>query len=116
MYTIQALWTAAHHKVGAKFVICNNHGYKLLKFNVQQYWRDLRLPERDFPEAFDIRDPDIDFVGLAEAMAVPGAKVERPEQIGPALDRMLADDGPFLVDLVISDDVPSHFVYHKGGQ
>jgi thiamine pyrophosphate-dependent acetolactate synthase large subunit-like protein len=116
MYTIQALWTAAHHKVGAKFVICNNHSYKLLKFNVQQYWRDLRLPERDFPAAFDIREPNIDFVGLAEAMGVPGAKVERPEQIGPALDRMLADDGPFLVDLVISDDVPSHFVYHKGGQ
>ena len=116
MYTIQALWTAAHHKVGAKFVICNNHSYKLLKLNVQQYWRDNRLPERDFPNPFDIRDPDLDFVGLAQAMGVPGAKVERPEQIGPAIEQMLATDGPFLIDLVVSNDVPQHFVYHRGGQ
>ena len=27
MYTIQALWTAAHHNIGAKFVICNNASY-----------------------------------------------------------------------------------------
>ena len=116
MYTIQALWTAAHHKIGAKFVVCNNHSYKLLKLNVQQYWRDNRLPERDFPNPFDIKDPDLDFVGLAKAMGVPGAKVERPEQIGPAIDQMLSTEGPFLIDLVISDDVPAHFVYHKGGQ
>jgi thiamine pyrophosphate-dependent acetolactate synthase large subunit-like protein len=116
MYTIQALWTAAHHKVGAKFVVCNNHSYKLLKLNVQQYWRDNRLPERDFPNPFDIKDPDLDFVGLAKAMGVPGIKVERPEQIAGAIDEMLATDGPFLIDLVLSDDVPAHFVYHKGGQ
>jgi len=37
MYTIQALWTAAHRKVGAKFVICNNQSYLLLKLNILQY-------------------------------------------------------------------------------
>ncbi len=31
MYTIQALWTAAHYNIGAKFVICNNQSYRLLK-------------------------------------------------------------------------------------
>jgi thiamine pyrophosphate-dependent acetolactate synthase large subunit-like protein len=116
MYTIQALWTAAHHRVGAKFVICNNRSYKLLKLNVQQYWRDLRLPEREFPHPFDITDPDIDFVTMARGMGVPGVKVERPEQIGPAIEQMLSTDGPFLVDLVVSDDVPNHFVYCRCGQ
>ncbi len=116
MYTIQALWTAAHHRLGAKFVICNNHSYKLLKLNVQQYWRDLRLPERDFPGPFDIRDPDIGFVDLARGMGVPAVRVETLDQVGPAVQQMLADDGPFLVDLVISSDVPEHFVYHKSGQ
>jgi thiamine pyrophosphate-dependent acetolactate synthase large subunit-like protein len=116
MYTIQALWTAAHHRVGAKFVICNNRSYKLLKLNLQQYWRDQRLPERDFPAPFDLRDPDLDFAALGQAMGVPGVRVERPEEIGPALDRMLSTDGPFLLDLVVTDEVPSHFVYHKCGQ
>ena len=34
MYTIQALWTAARHNIGAKFVICNNASYMLLKLNI----------------------------------------------------------------------------------
>lgn len=107
MYTIQALWTAAHHKVGAKFVVCNNQNYMLLKLNVLQYWKDqLHLPAREFPEPFSLKDPVIDFVGLAEAMGVPALKVERPEQIGPAIQQMLAHDGPFLIDLIVTDQVP----------
>lgn len=107
MYTIQALWTAAHHKVGAKFVVCNNQNYMLLKLNVLQYWKDqVHLPAREFPEPFSLKDPVIDFVGLANAMGVPGVKVEKPEQIGPAIQQMLAHDGPFLIDLVVTDQVP----------
>ncbi|MFB3789051.1 MAG: thiamine pyrophosphate-binding protein, partial [bacterium] len=62
MYTIQALWTAAHHNIDAKFVVCNNHSYKLLKLNIQQYWREREIGEHDFPASFDISDPDIGFV------------------------------------------------------
>lgn len=116
MYTIQALWTAAHHKVDAKFVICNNRSYKLLKHNIQRYWDERQYDEREFPASFDITNPDIDFVSLAAGMGVPAVKVERPEEIGPAIERMLGTPGPFLVDLVVSGEVPHHFVYHKGGQ
>jgi len=110
MYTIQALWTAAHHKIGAKFVICNNHSYELLKLNIQQYWRSRQLPEREFPASFDLRDPDIRFDELARAMGVQAVRVETPEQIGPAIRQALADDAPFLIDLVITSEVPDHVV------
>jgi benzoylformate decarboxylase len=110
MYTIQALWTAAHHKVGAKFVICNNHSYELLKLNIQQYWRSRQLPEREFPASFDLRDPDIRFDELARAMGVRAVRVERPEQIGPAIRQALADDDPFLIDLVITSEVQDYVV------
>ncbi len=119
MYTIQALWTAAHHKIGAKFVICNNHSYELLKLNIQQYWRERQLPEREFPMSFDLNDPDIRFDELARAMGVQAVRVERPEQIGPAIRQALADDDPFLIDLVITNEVPSHIVHkviHKYSQ
>lgn len=107
MYTIQALWTAAHHQIGAKFIICNNQNYMLLKLNVLQYWRDqVQMPEREFPEPFSLKGPVIDFAGLAQAMGVPGVKVEKPEQIGPAIQQMLTTEGPFLIDLVITDRVP----------
>jgi benzoylformate decarboxylase len=108
MYTIQALWTAAHHGIGAKFVICNNGSYKLLKLNIQQYWRERGLAEHDFPASFDLMRPDIRFDQLAKAMGVGAVRVERPEDIGPALDAALADDSPFLIDLVLTDEVAGH--------
>jgi benzoylformate decarboxylase len=108
MYTIQALWTAAHHRIGAKFVICNNRSYQLLKLNVQQYWRERDLPERAFPASFEITDPDIRFDELARSMGVPAVRVETPGEIGPAVAEMLAADGPYLVDLVLRSDVPGH--------
>jgi len=105
MYTIQALWTAAHHNIGAKFVICNNSSYMLLKLNIQQYWQEQGLPPGKFPASFDLTGPVVDFVKIAESMSVPGARVERPEQVGPAIRQMLDHDGPFLIDLVLSSKV-----------
>jgi benzoylformate decarboxylase len=116
MYTIQALWTAAHHNVGAKFVVCNNRSYKLLKLNVQQYWKDTSQPEGEFPASFDLGDPDIRFDQMAQSMGVDAVRVESPNEIGPALDRALADDRPFLIDLVLSDEVPGHPTHCVCGQ
>ncbi len=116
MYTIQALWTAAHHGVGAKFVICNNRSYKLLKLNIQQYWRERQYEERDFPRSFELSEPAIQFDQLARAMGVAAVRVETPDQIRPAIERMLAHDGPFLIDLVTTSDVPGHLVHVKCGQ
>jgi benzoylformate decarboxylase len=116
MYTIQALWTAAHHNIDAKFVICNNRSYRILKYNIQKYWDERQMDERDFPKPFDITAPNIDFAGLARAMGVEGTRVETPDQVGPAIRQALAHQGPFLIDLVISGAVANHFVYVKAGQ
>jgi thiamine pyrophosphate-dependent acetolactate synthase large subunit-like protein len=106
MYTIQALWSAAHHNIGAKFVICNNASYMLLKLNILQYWRSQGLQAGRFPTSFDLTGPMVDFVKIAEAMGVPGVCVERPEQAAPAIQQMLAHDGPFLIDMVVSSELP----------
>lgn len=116
MYTIQALWTAAHHKVNVKFVVCNNKGYKLLKLNIQKYWQERDIVERDFPAPFDINSPDIRFDEMAKSMGVPAVRIDRPGEIVPGIERALAHDGPFLIDLVVSSEVPNHFVYVKAGQ
>jgi thiamine pyrophosphate-dependent acetolactate synthase large subunit-like protein len=105
MYTIQALWTAAHHGIGAKFVVLNNGSYQLLKLNITQYWRDVGLPEGDFPDSFTLRGPDIRFADMARSMGVDAVRVETAAEIGPALDAALADDRPFLIDLVVHNEV-----------
>jgi benzoylformate decarboxylase len=102
--TIQALNTAARYKLGAKFVICNNRSYRILKYNIQDYWKNwLGQPEdQPFPEAFDLEKSGLRFDLLARGQGVESVRVEKSEQIAPAIDAMLADDHqPFLVDLLL---------------
>ncbi len=107
MYTIQALWTAAHHAIAAKFVVCNNQSYMLLKLNIVQYWREQAgVDVHAFPSSFDLRDPVIDFAALAESMGVRALRVDHPDQVASAVRAMLEHPGPFLIDMVIGDEVP----------
>ncbi len=106
MYTIQALWTAAHHKIGAKFVICNNQSYMLLELNILQYWRERGIDEHAFPDSFLLGDPVIDFAALSRSMGVPATRVGTPQEVEPAIRAMLETEGPYLIDLVITSRVP----------
>jgi benzoylformate decarboxylase len=99
MYTIQALWTAARYGIGARFVICNNRRYRLLDLNLDRYWRDRGTAGREYPEAFDLSRPEIDFTGLAQALGVPAVRVDKADQVEDAVRRMLSHPGPFLIDL-----------------
>jgi benzoylformate decarboxylase len=104
MYTIQALWTAARYNIGAKLIVCNNGGYMLLKENILQYWQDqVGVPPHAFPHSFDLGSPRINFSALSHSMGVAGIRVSHPDEVEPAIDRMLAHAGPFLIDLVIDD-------------
>ncbi|MGH9265194.1 MAG: thiamine pyrophosphate-binding protein [Acidimicrobiales bacterium] len=105
MYTIQALWTAARYDIDAKFVVCNNHSYELLKLNIQEYWEERDIPEHGFPVGFDLSDPDIRFDELARSLGVAAVRVEKPDQIAPAIAQALEHEGPFLIDLVIANQV-----------
>ncbi|MCU7729561.1 thiamine pyrophosphate-binding protein [Actinoplanes sp. KI2] len=100
MYTIQALATAARYGIGAKFVICNNHRYRLLDDNIAEYWRERGIERHEFPHSFDLSSPDIGFVDLARGCRVDAVRVEKPGEVDEAVERMFAGDRPFLVDLV----------------
>lgn len=116
MYTIQALWSAARHNVGAKFVICNNRSYRLLQLNITQYWNEQSVEQHEFPLSFDLSKPEIDFAALARSMGVAGLRVQRPEEIAPAIREMLSHDGPFLLDVVIEGDFHPSMVGVRCGQ
>ena len=116
MYTIQALYTARRHNCGAKFVICNNRSYRLLQINIDAYWKSVSETSHAHPLCFDLSEPPIDFAGLARSMGVEAVRVEKPAEIEPAIRRMLADDRPFLIDLILEGDFHPELVGVKCGQ
>ena len=116
MFTIQALWSAARHNIDAKFIICNNRSYKLLQVNVLAYWRERGIPEHDYPLSFDLSKPEISFEQMARSMGVEALRVERPEEIVPAIQKALAHKGPFLIDVVLEADVHPEMIGVRCGQ
>ncbi len=116
MYTIQALWSAARHDVDAKFIICNNRSYKLLQINVLAYWQERDIPARDYPLSFDLSKPDLKFHEMARSMGVEAVRVEKPEEIEPAIQQALAHPGPFLIDVVLEADVNPEMIGIRCGQ
>jgi benzoylformate decarboxylase len=103
LYTIQALWSAAHYKINAKFVIFNNHSYKLLKSNIDEYWEESQIPSHEYPESFDLTNPNIRFDLLSQSLGVAAVRVETYEEIEPAIKKMLETDEPFLIEYVMNE-------------
>jgi benzoylformate decarboxylase len=116
MYTIQALWTAARHGLDVKFVVCNNGSYRLLQLNVLAYWQERGIDPHPYPLSFDLSRPVLRFADLARSMGVPGVRVEKPDEIGPAIARMLGEPGPFLIDLVLEGDIHPELIGVTCGQ
>jgi benzoylformate decarboxylase len=101
MYSIQALWSAAHHKLAITFVILANRQYRVLKHNVD-VWRQNFVPNTQHPyQNMDLTAPELDFVQLAGGMGVDAVRVEKAEDIAPALSRAVASGKPYLVEIEV---------------
>jgi benzoylformate decarboxylase len=104
MYSITALWTAAHHKIPVTFVMLGNAAYRILKLNMVEYL-GAAAKGRKFVE-MDLTNPDLRFDKMAESMGVPGIRVEQPADLAGALKEAVGrTDGPSLVDVAIEGAV-----------
>ena len=99
MYTNQYLWTAAREGLNIVTVIFSNRQYNILEVE----YRRLGINEigRDAASLFDLGNPDLDWVALAAAQGVPGARATTCEEFDAALGRALASDGPYLIEAVV---------------
>jgi benzoylformate decarboxylase len=105
MYSITALWTAAHHRIPVTYVMLSNRAYRILKLNMLDYLGE-GSRGREFV-AMDLTEPELRFDRMAEAMGVPARRVEDPEQLPGVLEEAVAHrGGPFLVDVVLESPLP----------
>jgi benzoylformate decarboxylase len=101
MYSIQALWTAAHHKLAIVFVVLANRQYRILKHNVDVWRQNFQAGTQHPYQQMDLTGPELDFAHLAKGMGVEAIRVEKPDEIAPALAAAVAANRPYLVEIAI---------------
>ncbi|NIO43017.1 MAG: thiamine pyrophosphate-binding protein [Burkholderiales bacterium] len=97
MYSIQALWTAAHLKLPITYVIPNNRGYRILKERLVSFRNTNRFI------GMDIADPDIDFTSLAESMGIESRRVDAPQDLVDVLRESITNRQPNLIDVHVAN-------------
>lgn len=93
MMNIQELDTCARYNIPVKIMLLNN----ACLGNVRQ-WQYLFYNCR-YSNTIYTRNPD--FVALSESMGVPAFSVSSPAELRPAIEKMLAEPGPALLDVRI---------------
>jgi acetolactate synthase I/II/III large subunit len=92
MFSVQELSTAVQYKIGVVTLVFNNNAYG----NVR---RDQRERFEGRVVAADLVNPD--FVKLAESFGAGAARVTSPEGFRPALEKALADGGPYVLAIEV---------------
>ena len=108
---IQELATAVQYKIPVKVVILNNRHLGMVR-----QWQD-KFYERRFSESYFESLPD--FVKLAEAYGAKGISASTVSEIRPALEELIAHDGPAVIDIAIPPEegvfpmVPAGMAVHE---
>lgn len=101
MYSIQALWTAAHHDLPIVFVILANREYRVLKHNIDAYRARFEVKSNKPYMHMDLSGPTLGFVDLAKGMGVAGTHVTKAEDIQKAVAAAFKSGKPHLIEIEI---------------
>ncbi len=96
MFHATELATCAQYQVPLIICVFNDSGYGVLRYLQQS--RFGRINETDLGK--------VAFAQMAESMGVPGERVASVEAFSDAMDRALAADGPYLIDLDMEHFAP----------
>ncbi len=99
MYSITALWTAAHHNLPITFIILANREYRILKHNIDIYRERFDIDSnRDYAH-LDLQAPELGFVEMAAGMGVKGARVTEPEELVAAVEEAVASGEARVIEV-----------------
>jgi acetolactate synthase-1/2/3 large subunit len=95
MFGVAELATAVQFKIGVVTLVFNNNAYGNVRRDQRQHF-DGRVV------ASDLVNPD--FVKLAESFGAGAARVNSPQEFRPALEKALADGGPYVIAIEVPAD------------
>ncbi len=101
MYSIQALWTAAHHELPIVFVILANREYRVLKHNIDAYRARFDVKSNKPYMHMDLGNPTMGFIDMAKGMGVAGSYVSKADDIQAAVAAAFKSGKPRLLEIEI---------------
>lgn len=102
MYSIQALWTAAHHALDLVFVILANREYRVLKHNLDIHRQRFRAQtDRPYPH-MNLGEPELGFTDMARGMGVSAVQADNADALEAAVAAAFAAGGAHLIEAVVS--------------
>jgi len=93
--TLHELATIVQERLAIKIAVINN-GF----LGLPRQWQELMYEKRYV--ASRLTGPDL--VRLAEAYGIPAVRVKYKEEVVPAIERAMAEPGPFLIDFQVEQE------------
>jgi benzoylformate decarboxylase len=103
LYTIQALWTAAHERVAIVAVVLNNRSYRILKQRASALGGQSAATGKYL--GMDLVDPEIDVGGLARAFGVDAVAATTIPDVLAAVAHGLGSGRPLVVDVAVDNEL-----------
>jgi len=100
LYSVQALWTAAHHRIPVVFLIINNRSYRILKLNLDRYRNATASNAQGYPH-LDLVNPEMDYLALAAGFGVEATRVSNSTELATAIPAAFASNRPWLLDVKV---------------
>jgi len=93
--TIQELGTIAQYNLPVKVILLNNHFLGMVR-----QWQELFFASRY--ASTGLTNPD--FTRISEGFGVPARKITDREELGSALDNLIAHQGPFVLEVEVQKE------------
>lgn len=104
LWSIQALWTAAHYDIPVTFIICANACYQQVR-NMKGLLMGEKARGRYLGTS--LGRPQNDFCKIAEGMGIQAQRVEKPQELKAALQRAFGSLRPNLVEVDMESAPPA---------
>ena len=108
--TMQTLLPAVEYGINAIWLVMNNYSYNIIAQYQRRHWKRRTGTEFRIEGSDEPYNPD--FAELARVFGACGKRVERPEDLKPALEEAIKAERPYVLDVITTQEPRSRASGH----
>ena len=105
LMTVQELATAVQYNIPVVYTVLNNMGWISIRdLQLDAYGKERGIGTEFFNKRGELYSPD--FVAIAHAFGAYGQRIQRADEVKPALERAFASDKPAVIEVIVNREHP----------